>query len=73
MKTVLLAKWDFEDRFVGKVGFRDKHDVGIGVVEKMDKFRFVVQKSICVPRSDLKGINGQNGMGYLWQCEHVED
>ena len=55
------------------MGFRDKRDVGIGVVEKLDKFRFVVQKSICVPRSDLKGINGQNGMGYLWQCEHVED
>jgi hypothetical protein len=65
--------WDFEDRFVGKVGFRDKHDVGIGVVDKLDKFGFVVKMSICVPRGDSKGVNGQNRMGYLWHCEHVED
>jgi hypothetical protein len=47
------------------VGFRDKHDVGIGVVEKLDEFGFVVKKSICVPCGDSKGVNGQNGMGYL--------
>jgi hypothetical protein len=57
--------WGFEDRFGGKVGFRDKHYVGIGIVEKLDDFRFMVQKSICVPRGDSKGVNGQNGMGYL--------
>ena len=56
--------WDFEDHFVGKVGFRDKYDVGIGV-EKLVEFGFIFQKSICIPRGDLKGVNGQNGMGYL--------
>ena len=56
---------DLEDRFACKVGFRDKHDVGIGVVEKLDEFGFMVLKSICVLCGDSNGVISQKGIGYL--------
>jgi hypothetical protein len=53
--------------FSGIVGFREKHDVGNGVVEKLGKLGFMVQMSICVPRGGSKGVSGQNGIRYLWK------